>query len=407
MYPRLYPLELLNKLDTMASLKKRGDIYYIRFFTNINGKRKRKAFSLGTTLKREAQKLLLEYEDKFERGEIDPFNGWSPQKEAQKKRQQLRGKYVPLHKAADQFIEERSQANQKTKDNYRRHLNMLEDQLGRTMPVTEILEKDIREFCFRSDIAPATQASYLRHLKVFFKWMRKKEILKEDITVDIKPPKVPQKIAQKIISREQLDEVFKAFDKFYKEQEKKKYVTKPHQKRLWFKPMINTMYYCGMRASEAVNLKWTEVDLKENPKDPDDHGQIRIINSDDHTTKSKLERVIPIREPLKPWLVEWHKKQGEPRDGYVFPSSTGLNRFHGMTPGSLSRSFKKFVKKAKKVPNTITLHGLRHSCATDLLRKGVPIHIVQKIMGHSSLDVTQIYEHLDQNDIKNAIKGID
>jgi len=391
----------------MASLRKRKGTYYIRFFKKVNGKRKQKALSLGTTIKREAQKLLIEYEDKFQRGEIDPFNGWTPKKEAKKKRQKLRGKYIPLHKAADQFIEQRSQANQKTKDNYRRHLNMLEDQLGRTMPVTEILEKDIREFCFRDDIAPATQASYLRHLKVFFKWMHEKEILKEDLTADVKPPKVPEKIAQKIISREGLDEVFKAFDKFYKEQKEKGYVTKPHQMRLWFKPMINTMYYCGMRASEAVNLRWTEVNLKGNPDDPEDHGYIQIINSDDHTTKSKLERVIPIREPLKPWLVEWHKKQGKPTDGYVFPSSTGLNRFQGMTAGSLSRSFKKFVKKAKKVPNTVNLHGLRHSCATDLLRKGVPMHIVQKIMGHSSIDVTQIYEHLEQNDIKNAIKGID
>lgn len=362
---------------------------------------------MGTTIKREAEKLLIDYEDKFERGEIDPFNGWTPQKEAKKKRQQLHGKYIPLHKAADQFIEERSQANQNTKDNYRRHFNMLEDQLGRTMPVTEILEKDIREFCFRSDLAKATQASYLRHLKAFFRWMHEKKILKKDITSDIKPPKVPIKIAQKLISKEGLNEVFKAFDKFYKEQDENGNVTKPHQKRLWFKPMINTIYYCGLRASEAVNLKWTEVDLKGNSTDPDDLGQIRIINTDDHTTKSALERVIPIREPLKPWLVQWHKDQGEPTDGYVFPSSTGLNRFQGMTPGSLSRSFKKFVRKAKKVPNTVTLHGLRHSCVTDLLRKGVPINIVKDIMGHSSLDVTMIYEHLDLQDIKNAVKGID
>ena len=149
------------------------------------------------------------------------------------------------------------------------------------------------------------------------------------------------------------------------------------------------------------------MDLKGNPKDPDDLGHISVTNSDHTTTKSGKERVIPIREPLKPWLEQWHKDQGKPSDGYVFPSSTGLNRFHGMTPGALSRSFKKFIKLSKKVPNSVTLHGLRHSCATDLLRKGVPIHIVQKIMGHSTVQVTQIYEHLDQKDITNAIKGID
>ncbi|WP_445665587.1 tyrosine-type recombinase/integrase [Fodinibius sp. AD559] len=391
----------------MASLKKRNDTYYIRFFAKINGERKQKALSLRTSNKREAQKMLIEYEEKFERGEIDPFNGWTPKQEVEKKRQQLRGKYMPLHKAADQFIDERSQANETTKKNYRRHLDMLEDQLGSTMPVTQILEKDIREFCFRNDLAKATQASYLRHLKVFFRWMHEKEILKENITENIKPPKIPDKISQKTISREQLDEVFKAFDKFYKEQEEEGHVTSKHQKRLWFKPMINMMYYCGMRASEAVNLKWNHVDLKGNPKDPDDLGHIRIVNTDDNTTKSGKERVIPIREPLKPWLEQWYKDQGEPEDGYMFPSSTGLNQFHGMTAAALSRSFKKFVRLADDVPDTIMLHGLRHSCATDLLRKGVPIHMVQKIMGHSSIDVTQIYEHLDENDLKNALKGID
>ena len=113
--------------------------------------------------------------------------------------------------------------------NYRRHLNMLIDQLGRTMPVTEILESDIREFCFKSELAPATQASYLRHLKVFFNWLYERKIIKENIVKNIKPPRVPQKISQKTITREELDRVFDAFDKFYEEQKKAGSVTKPHQ----------------------------------------------------------------------------------------------------------------------------------------------------------------------------------
>jgi len=391
----------------MASLKKRGDIYYIRFALTKDGKTKRKAFSLKTTYKREAEKLRIEFEDKFERGEIDPFNGWTPAREAEKKRQKLHGKYVPLHKAADQFIEQRSQANATTKKNYRRHFDMLIDQLGRTMPVTEIREADIREFCFRSDLAPATQASYLRHLKVFFGWLDEQDILKTNLAKDIKPPRIPEKIHQKTISREQLDLIFDAFDQFYKELKKKKTVTKPHQMREWFKPMILTIYYCGLRAKESVNLTWDDVDLKGNASDPDNFGYIYVVNRDDNTTKSARERTIPIRKPLKDILVSWHKHLGEPKEGYVFPSATGFSPWHKMSPGAVSRSFKKFVRKANDVPNTVTLHGLRHTCATDLLRKGVPIHIVQKIMGHSSVEVTQIYEHLNQNDIANAIKGID
>jgi integrase len=391
----------------MASLRKRNGTYYIRFSAKIRGERKQKALSLGTSDKREAQKLLWKYEDQYRDGEIDPFSGWSPQKQERKEKWEKRIKNMSLSEAGQMFLDERSQANENTKNNYRRHLDMLEDLVGATMPVREIIEKDIREFCFRSDLAKATQASYLRHLKTFFNWMEEKGIVKKNVTKNVKPPKVPKKVSQKIISREELDRVFEAFDKFYEEQEKKGYVSKPHQRRLWFKPMITMMFYCGMRASEAVNLRWKHVDLEGDPDDPNDYGHIGIYNTDHNTTKSGLERVIPIREPLKPLLVQWHKDLGEPKDGYMFPSATGLNRFHGMGAGALSRSFKKFIRLAENVPNSITLHGLRHSCATDLLRKGVPIHMVQKIMGHSSIDVTQIYEHLDERDLKNAVKGID
>lgn len=390
----------------MAGLKKRGDVYYIRFSRTRNGKTKRKTLSLGTTLKREAEKLRIQFEDMYQRGEIDPFNGWTPQKEAEKKREKLKGKYVPLHKAADQFIEQRSQANATTKKNYRKHLDMLIDQLGHTMPVTDIYESDIREFCFRPDLAPATQASYLRHLKVFFNWLHKRDITKENIVENIKPPRVPQKISQKTITREQLDKVFEAFDKFYEKQEKIRYVTKPHQKRLWFKPLINTAYYCGLRPKETVNLTWQDVVFSESD-DPESFGHVRIVNTNTNTTKSAKERQIPIREPLYKWLYQWYKDQGEPTDGYVFPSATGLHEWHKMDPAALSKSFKKFVRLATDVPNTITLHGLRHSCATDLIIKGVSPVIVQKVMGHASLETTMIYVHLVAKDVEEALKGID
>lgn len=391
----------------MASIKKRNGIYYIRFFKKINGKRKQKALSLGTKIKREAEKLLLDYEDKFERGEIDPFKGWTPKMEAEKKQQELTGKYVSLEKASKKFVSERSQANQTTKDNYEKHLKMFMDQVGKTMPVTAVLEKDVREFCFKSDLAPATQASYLRHLKVFFRWLFKSGILKEDLTKNIKAPRIPQKITQKTVSREELDLIFEAFDKYYKKMEKKGYVSKPEQKRLWFKPMISTLYYCGLRAKEAVNLMWKDIEFKNGNTKNDDYGKIRISNTNKNTTKSGKERIIPIRKPLYPIIKKWYKDQGKPEDGYVFPSATGFDQWQKMDPRALSKSFKKFVKKAKKVPNTVTLHGLRHSCATDLLAKGVSAVVVQKIMGHASINTTMIYEHLDSTNINDAIKGID
>lgn len=382
----------------MASLRKRGETYYIRFFTHINGKRKQKALSLGTGVKREAEKLLIKYEEMFERGEIDPFCGWTPKQEVEKKRQSLKGKYMSLKDASELFVDNRSQANQQTKDNYERHQNMLQNELGATMPVTEITVQDLRDFCFRKGLAPATQASYLRHYKVFFRWLHENEIVKENITNGIKAPKPPQNISVKTISREQLDLLFEKFDKFNKKNEKDGFITKPHQKRHWFKPMINTFYYCGLRAKEGVNLTWDDVDLKK--------GYIRIINKKGANTKSGKDRTIPIRKELKPILKKWHAFLGKPKDGYVFPSATGMNRFQKMNPGAVSRSFKKFVREAK-LPESITLHGLRHTCGTELLRMGVPINQVSSFLGHSSVEVTQIYEHLDETDLKRTLDAIE
>ena len=342
--------------------------------------------------------MRVKYGDLYQRGEIDPFNGWTPKKEAEKKRKSLKGRYMSLKDASDLFIKNRSQANQQTKDNYQRHMKMLKDELGSTMPVTEITEQDLRDFCFRKGLAPATQASYLRHYKVFFRWLHEKEILKENITDGIKPPNVPQNISEKTITREQLDLLFEKFDEFTKINEKAGFITKPHQKRHWFKSMINTYYYCGFRAKEGVNLTWNDVNLKS--------GYIRVLNKDGLNTKTGIDRSIPIRKELKPILKKWHEFLGKPKDGYVFPSATGLNRFQKMNPGAVSRSFKKFVRKAK-LSESITLHGLRHSCGTELLRKGVPINQVRSFLGHSSVEVTQIYEHLDETDLKRTLDAIE
>ncbi len=342
----------------MASLKKRGDTYYISFFTKENGKRKQKAFSLGTTIKREALKKKIEFEEQYARGEIDPFNGWNPKKVVEQKRKQLRGTYMSLAEAADKFIDERSQANETTKKDYRRHLNMLKDQLGSTMPITQIVEDDIREFCFKPGLKPATQASYLRHLKVFFKWLYEKKYLKENLTKNIKAPKPPKNISQKTISEEDLEKIFIAFDKHTAKMKAIGFAKNPEQQRRWFKPMIAMIYYCGLRAKEAVNLTWDNIDLKE--------GYIRIINTEKTNTKSGLDRSIPIRKELQPYLKEWFKVQGKPEEGYAFPSATGFSEWQKMDSLALSKSFKKFVREAK-LPDTITLHGLRHSCATDLV----------------------------------------
>jgi integrase/recombinase XerD len=296
------------------------------------------------------------------------------------------------------FIDNRSQANEVTKESYRRHLKMFMDQVGKTIPVTAITESDVRAFCFKSTIKPATQSSYLRHVKVFFRWAHKNGIIKTNVAGEIKPPKVPKKISGKVFTIAELEQVFSAFDSYNRTKYTQTSNPNPKLLRRWFKPMIWTIYYCGLRSSEAVNLRWENIDLSSRI--------IHIINTNEHSTKSGKDRSIPIRKPLLPVLKKWHRDQDSPRNGYVFPSIRDVTKQSSMCPRAVSKTFKKFVRLAS-LSEMKNLHGLRHSCATELIREGLNLSLVSKFLGHSSLSVTQIYEHLNADDLQMAVDSID
>ena len=148
----------------------------------------------------------------------------------------------------------------------------------------------------------------------------------------------------------------------------------------------------GMRLAEILNLTWEQVDFSGNV--------ITVMNSELFTTKSKKERIIPMSKRVceilqvqKPALVGITiMKQ------YVF-SNNGFM----FLPDFISKRFKKCIKKAN-VNGTYHFHNLRSSFASDLLAKGVFIFVVQKLLGHSSVAVTERnYAHLHTNSLKEAI----
>jgi integrase len=107
-------------------------------------------------------------------------------------------------------------------------------------------------------------------------------------------------------------------------------------------------------------------------------------------------RTVPLSERAIRILV------GKTRDScYVFPGADG-KRLNG---GSLSRRFKKFARKCG-LPEGIHFHSLRHTGASWLVQSGVPLYSVQKILGHSSPIVTQIYSHLAEEHLHKAVESI-
>ncbi len=376
----------------MASLQVRNKRYYIVFSRRVGEKLEQKKFSLRTKSKREAAKLRIEFEELYEKDEINPFGSWTPKTHFDKSRNASPA-IITLSDFKALFLEQRKHVRQVTRDNYERHLNMLEKELGSTIPVTLITENDMRTFCFQSHLSVATQASYVTHYKVFFKWLEKLGAIKQDPMSGIKKPKVPRNVSQKILSEEQLHEVFKAHREDIREKRRLRQITTRSQFRIWFRPVASIAFYGGLRVSEVVKLTWDNVDLTRR--------QITLTG-----TKSGEERVIPIRKELLIRMKAWRKFDRFNGKGLVFPSETGFDAMQGMSKGNVSKVLRKYVDAAG-LPKTVKFHGLRHSFGTENLRRGYDINEVSKLMGHNSLEVTKIYEHLTPNDLMNKMKKIE
>ena len=142
------------------------------------------------------------------------------------------------------------------------------------------------------------------------------------------------------------------------------------------------LYYTGIRLNEAVNIKWEDIDFE--------RGIIHL-----KVTKGEKERIIFLHDKLKKFIEYFNIK----KEGLVFLSNLGKKYD--------KRTIQMIVGNAAKksgISRRITPHTLRHSFATHLLEGGADIRHIQKLLGHSSLQTTQIYTHVANKDIKNLAK---
>ena len=146
-----------------------------------------------------------------------------------------------------------------------------------------------------------------------------------------------------------------------------------------------------MRLGELVNMKWSWINLKEN--------QLTIHCTDSFTTKSKRERIIPINQNLENILVNrLSQVLSITNDDYVFTRASGIK----LNEDFVSKKFKKSVRAAK-LNDKIHFHTLRHSFASLLVQRGVSLYVVKELLGHEELSTTQIYSHLKQQNLREAI----
>lgn len=147
----------------------------------------------------------------------------------------------------------------------------------------------------------------------------------------------------------------------------------------------------GCRLGEIVNIRWQNIDLNE---------KIITIGDDKFRTKSNKQRIIPMSNELQKCMLN-HRVVNNDEDVYVFSKENGFP-YDG---NYVSRYFKKSCRKAQ-LNEDIHFHTLRHSFASHLAIKGVPIITIKELLGHSSIVTTEIYSHTNLNSLREAVDNL-
>ena len=238
-----------------------------------------------------------------------------------------------------------------------------------------IIESFIK-YLFKSESSTYSQARIVSGLKSFFNYL----LLEEKIDINpmelIDAPKLVRKLPE-TLSIQEIEIIIDAVDLDSKEGMRNKAI-------------LETLYSCGLRVSELVNLKVQNLFL--------DIGFIKVLG------KGMKERLVPIgtkaAECISLYINEYRKSINisEGFEGYLFINRRGKN----LTRNMIFIIVKDLVKKAGLNKN-ISPHTFRHSFATHLIEGGADLRAVQEMLGHESITTTEIYTHLNKNYLKEVV----
>ncbi|HTY49807.1 MAG TPA: site-specific tyrosine recombinase XerD [Steroidobacteraceae bacterium] len=259
---------------------------------------------------------------------------------------------------------------------YRADLTALSRWLSeRGTPMVRTTRQDLQDFiAWRVDAGarPRSTARQLSSFRRFFRHLLREGVLREDPTAQIAMPKIGRSLP-KSLTEEEVEALLAA-----------PAVSDPLGNR--DRTMLEVLYATGLRVSELVNLRYSQVNLNQ--------GVIRILG------KGNRERLIPLGEEAVRWLNEFTRTARgeillERQTDYLFPTRRGDR----MTRQAFWHIIKRYARKAG-VDRELSPHTLRHAFATHLLNHGADLRVVQMLLGHSDLSTTQIYTHVARERMK-------
>lgn len=240
--------------------------------------------------------------------------------------------------------------------------------------ITTIELKDAENFIDHlRKTAPLGTYNYLRTLKAMFNKAIEWNHLRSNVFTKVKLPKKQEKNPA-FITPDELAKILEKIDKQF------------------VRDIAEISFYSGMRLSEATFLKWKNISININTI---------TIGDDSFNTKTRKSRSIPIHPRLKEIIEKLKDGRKNKKEDYLFRKS-GNQPFTG---SYISKQFKKACREAG-IDEAVHYHNLRHSTASLLSQKGVSLYTIQKILGHTTINTTQIYAHLQIDTLRDAVNQL-
>ena len=243
---------------------------------------------------------------------------------------------------------------------------------------TDLQLEDLEHFAatiHEHGVGPTSQARILSGVRSFYRFLLLDGYIENDPTELLESPRLGEHLPE-VLSTKEVDQLEASIDLSKKE----------GQRNL---AIIEVLFSCGLRVSELVNLKLSDLYLQE--------GYIRVVG------KGNKERLVPISEKAIRELGYWFYDRNEMvikpgEQDYVFLNRRGAHLTRTMILIMIKRqAVEAGIKK------TISPHPLRHSFATALLEGGADLRAIQSMLGHEDIGTTEIYTHLDTTTLREEI----
>ncbi len=240
-------------------------------------------------------------------------------------------------------------------------------------------ETIIQQFIYDAakKINARSQARLISGLKSFFEYLVFEDYRKTNPTDLIEAPKIGRKLPD-TLSEEEIDSLIAAIDLSHPQGERNRTI-------------LETMYSCGLRVSEIITLKISDLFFEE--------GFIRVLG------KGNKERFVPIHSQAQKFILTYineiriHEKPQKNHEDTLFLNRRGK----GLTRQMIFMIINDAAIKINLKKN-ISPHTFRHSFATHLLKYGADLRAIQQMLGHESITTTEIYVHLDKSYLREVVE---